>query len=102
MSRNLQIRISSARYWIISILEYIVVPTFLLASLYLIGFVVIKSNGWFRLATTLSDPSARITAENLIMTTLAQILGGAFVLVGVYFTAKSVFVTREGNITDRL
>jgi hypothetical protein len=42
-----------------------------------------------------------LAAEDAIRRTLAQIVGGAFVLLGLYFTLQNVIINREGRITDR-
>jgi hypothetical protein len=43
----------------------------------------------------------RLTLENAARQTLAQIIGGALILVGLYFTAETLQTTQEGQITDR-
>jgi len=43
----------------------------------------------------------RIVLENSLRATLAQILGGFFVFLGIYFTWKNVAVLEEKQITDR-
>jgi uncharacterized protein YjbI with pentapeptide repeats len=43
----------------------------------------------------------RIELENSNRATLAQILGGAFVLAGLYFTWQNLLVSKEAQITDR-
>jgi uncharacterized protein YjbI with pentapeptide repeats len=43
----------------------------------------------------------RLDAEGAIRTSLIQLLGGLVLLVGLYFTARSFRLTREGHITDR-
>jgi hypothetical protein len=43
----------------------------------------------------------RFAVENEARKTLAQIIGGAAVLFGLYFTWGSLEVNREGQITDR-
>src|ERR1700682_3245316 len=40
-------------------------------------------------------------AENDARTTLAQMLGGFAVLIGVYFAWQNINATKEGQITDR-
>jgi hypothetical protein len=47
---------------------------------------------------TLKD---RLDIEAGIRSTLVQILGGAVVVLGLYFTARGFHLTREGHITDR-
>jgi uncharacterized protein YjbI with pentapeptide repeats len=43
----------------------------------------------------------RFEVENEARKTLAQIVGGAAVLVGLYFTWSSIEVSREGQVTER-
>jgi hypothetical protein len=43
----------------------------------------------------------RIDLESKSRQTLAQILGGAALLVGLYFTSQTLQTTQEGQITDR-
>lgn len=43
----------------------------------------------------------RLDAENDIRSSLIQVLGGAVVVTGLYFTARGFRLTREGHITDR-
>jgi hypothetical protein len=43
------------------------------------------------------DPDERIS----LLSTLAQITGGLFLLLGLYFTARTYLVNREGQITER-
>jgi hypothetical protein len=43
----------------------------------------------------------RIDLESKSRQTIAQILGGAALLVGLYFTSQTLRTTQEGQITDR-
>lgn len=52
------------------------------------------------LKTTLS-PKDRIEVENSLRLTLAQIIGGALVLIGLYFTWRTVDIAQQGQITQR-
>ena len=47
------------------------------------------------------DRKDRIDLESKSRQTLAQILGGAALLVGLYFTSQTLRTTQEGQITDR-
>jgi len=47
------------------------------------------------------DPKDRVGLENELRRTLAQILGGVVILVGLYSTWKTVNISQEGQITDR-
>jgi hypothetical protein len=46
-------------------------------------------------------PQAQFEVENNARKTLAEIVGGAALLAGLYFTWSSLEVSREGQITDR-
>ncbi|WP_280840356.1 pentapeptide repeat-containing protein [Micromonospora sp. A200] len=48
------------------------------------------------------SPKDRLDAEAAIRTSIVQLIGGAALLVGIYFTARNFRLTREGHITDRL
>jgi hypothetical protein len=52
-------------------------------------------------ARNLTDLKDYLTLKNAIRQTLAQILGGAFILAGLYFTAETLLTAREGQITER-
>jgi hypothetical protein len=43
----------------------------------------------------------RLKAQNDVRTTLLQALAGAFLLLGLYFTARTLQLNREGQITER-
>jgi uncharacterized protein YjbI with pentapeptide repeats len=47
------------------------------------------------------DDADRLKAENDVRTTLLQALAGAFLLLGLYFTARTLHLNREGQITER-
>ena len=47
------------------------------------------------------DRKDRIDLEAKSRQTLAQIVGGAVLLVGLYFTAQTLRITQEGQITER-
>ncbi|MBV9928080.1 MAG: pentapeptide repeat-containing protein [Acidobacteria bacterium] len=85
----------------LSLLEVAVIPLLLIVSLALVGFVLWESRQWYAAAGKIPELSQHIQAKNEIMRTLAQVLGGAFILTGLYFTAKNVFVSRRAQITDR-
>jgi uncharacterized protein YjbI with pentapeptide repeats len=85
----------------LSLLEVAVIPLLLIGSLVLVGFVLWESKQWYAAAGQIKELSPHIQAKNEIMRTLAQVLGGAFILTGLYFTAKNVFVSRRAQITDR-
>ena len=43
----------------------------------------------------------RLNAENDIRSTLVQVLGGAVLIIGLYFTGRTFQLNREGHVTDR-
>jgi len=87
---------------LLAICEFAVVPLLLAGSLGLVIWVLWKSRAWLTLANTITNVALdRIQAENEIMRTIGQTIGGALVLTGLYFTAKNVFVSHRGQITER-
>jgi uncharacterized protein YjbI with pentapeptide repeats len=52
-------------------------------------------------ASSITDEEKRLTAENELRKTLAQIIGGAAFLIGVYFSWQQLLLTERGQITDR-
>src|SRR5947208_1728811 len=62
----------------------------------LIGLIVFVLPGFLAHGDT-----ERLKAENDIRATLLQALAGAIVLSGLYFTARTLQLNREGQITDR-
>jgi hypothetical protein len=85
-------------------LEHTVVPLLLVGSVCFLAFVLLRVDDWLAVAKTIDpaiNPNGRIVAENEIMRTLAQVFGGALVLVGIYFTAKNVFLSRRGQTNER-
>jgi uncharacterized protein YjbI with pentapeptide repeats len=50
---------------------------------------------------TFETDAARLKAENDVRATLLQGLAGAFLLLGLYFTGRTLQLNREGQITER-
>jgi uncharacterized protein YjbI with pentapeptide repeats len=50
----------------------------------------------------ISSPKDRVAAETQAFVTLGQVLGGGFILTGLYFTAKSYALARRGQFAERL
>jgi Pentapeptide repeats (8 copies) len=101
---RMRIVYTSVGQTVLASLERVIVPMLLASSFILIGVVLWKSWSWFALAGMIdvhSHTKDRIMAENEIMRTLSQLFGGAFVLAGVYFTAKNIFLSRRGQTADR-
>jgi Pentapeptide repeats (9 copies) len=68
-----------------------------------VGIVVLYSAVWalpILLTKTPYSPD-RMTAINDVRTTLVQLLAGGFLFAGLYFTARTLRLNREGQITDR-
>ncbi len=82
--------------------EILIVPLLLIGSALLVLIVVRRAFAWMRLADSMSDAMSRIQAENLIFGTLGKLVGGAFVLAGLYFSAKSFVVSRRAQSSERL
>jgi hypothetical protein len=56
--------------------------------------------------TDASDPSSfttaeRLKAENDLRTTILQVVGGTALLAGLFFTARTYVLNREGQVTER-
>ena len=65
------------------------------------GFVLWKVPVW-QVRTSLPESDEKhFDKENEARNTLAQILGGAFVLISLYTSTKSFELAREGQMTDR-
>lgn len=76
-------------------------------SILVTGFAVFKFLDWQAAAANLSAKD-RIEAEAQALQTLAQIVGGAFLFLTVFFTwrnvvaaEKTVAISQEGQVTDR-
>ena len=67
----------------------------------LVVFIVWRVPHWLELIRSVPDPKDRLNLENEILKNLIQILGGAFLLAGLYFTWKNLMLAREAQITDR-
>ena len=52
-------------------------------------------------ASTGLKTAERLSAESDLRATLLQFLGGSAIALGVYYTARTVHVSREGQVTDR-
>ena len=75
-----------------------------LALLAVLIFLLWKLPEWHVAAVAYTGPTAahdRMYDENAMRATLAQIIGGSILLVGLYFTARNVHAAEEGHLTDR-
>jgi hypothetical protein len=82
-------------------LEVLVVPLVLVAGALIVGLVLFRAATWMDMAVKMPDVE-RIKAENDSMRTLTQVFGGAFVLVGLYFSAKSIAISKRDQASDRV
>jgi hypothetical protein len=48
----------------------------------------------------IDNATTNATLENQYRTTLAQILGGGAVVIGIYFCWKNLLISQEGQITE--
>ena len=72
----------------------------LLAMLF-VAFLVWRIPHWYEQIQTISDAKERISLENEIFKNVVEAVGGAFVLGGLFFTARTFALNREGQITER-
>jgi hypothetical protein len=63
--------------------------------------VAIEVPQWEHKIRDFKDPKDQISAQNEILKTLMQLAGGGVVLTGLYFTARTLYVSQQGQITDR-
>ena len=63
--------------------------------------LVVKVPGWERAINTLPEMKDRIAAQNAVLQTMLQFVGGAVVLTGLYFTSRTLYVSQQGQITGR-
>jgi uncharacterized protein YjbI with pentapeptide repeats len=85
----------------VSTAERLVLPLLLVASVGLILLVVVRGLRWAEMVHGVSDVQHRIDAENEIFRTLSQIFGGSFVLAGLYFSARTLLVSRRAESSTR-
>jgi len=99
MTGSLAKRIGSLAKWIRTtpIVRWVLIAAAAAMLIALIVYVVppLLANGTFD-----KDPQ-RLKAENDVRGTLLQALAGAFLLLGLYFTARTLQLNREGQITER-
>jgi hypothetical protein len=77
-------------------------PT-LAISAFVLSLVACTIVWWLRHRRELSELGGKdkLSLHNELVRTLAQILGGAILLVGAYMTWRNVLIAQEGQITDR-
>jgi hypothetical protein len=65
------------------------------------ALMAVKVSRWASQIDELPDPRDRINAQNEVARTLIQLAGGALVIAGLYFTSRTIYVSQQGQITDR-
>ncbi len=73
----------------------------IILTLLISGFAFWQFLDWQQTIQAIPEADKRIQAETTSLATLAQILGGTFFLVSLYFTWRSVQVSQETQITER-
>jgi len=63
--------------------------------------VSVRIPAWLSATERIENPKERIEIQNELIKTAVQILGGIFLVSGVYFTWQNLLLTRDGQITDR-
>jgi len=92
------------KLWIIALRRFAtpVIAVFLtLATFGLLVFIGWRVPIWLDLIRSIGDVKDRLAFENEVLKDLVQIVGGAFLIAGLYFTWKNFVLAREGQITDR-
>src|SRR5215510_9744868 len=90
---------SATTHWLDAHLLFTVVLSIILLVFLLFWFLLWKLPQWQ--VAAVPEIKDRIDLESKSRQTLAQILGGAALLVGLYFTSQTLRTTQEGQITDR-
>lgn len=86
----------------VKLVEAVLIPILFSASMIFLVAVLWRARQWIHMSSVVDRPTDRISAENEMVRTVAQILGGAFVIAGSYFTARNVFLSRTNNRGERL
>jgi hypothetical protein len=82
-------------------LRSILVGLGILLLLFTLWGILWKLPQWYALSWELKDTKDIVKLEADTRTSLVQIVGGLFILVGLFFTAKTWHTTQEGQITER-
>jgi Pentapeptide repeats (8 copies) len=82
-------------------------PAVIITALFIVTMALILAVAlWIvphvlRLLESIADIKDRLTLENEMIKNLVQFIGGGFLLVGLYFTWRNLFIAKEGQITER-
>lgn len=84
------------------LIEMLALPALFLGALALVVITVARALAWSSMTHLIAIPKDRIETETQILISLGQILGGGFILTGLYFTGKSYVLARRGQFAERL
>ena len=93
-----------ARQWIARfrrLASFLVTFVLGLATLSALVVLSIRVPHWQAMIDAIREPKDRVLAENEVIKNIVQILGGAFFLLGLYFTWRNFRLAQEGQITQR-
>src|SRR5580704_17429623 len=80
---------TNLRIWIARtnrVLPLLIALPLFTCSAALLTYVAWKTPMWFSAVRTITDVKDRVTLENEILKNLSEVVGGAFLLAGLYFT----------------
>src|SRR5277367_5624935 len=92
------------RRWILAanhLLTLLIVLPLFLGSAASLSYLAWKTPQWFGSAKSIVDVKERLNLENEILRNLFQVVGGTFLLAGLYFTWRNLNLAKEGQVTDR-
>ncbi len=84
------------------LVEMLALPVLFLGALTLVVITVTRAITWSSMTHLIAVPKDRIATETQILISLGQVLGGGFILTGLYFTGKSYVLARRGQFAERL
>jgi hypothetical protein len=91
----------SARFAGVRFLRVALAVAAMCAALGIVAMVAFEVPRLERKIVRLPDEKDRISGETELLKTLIQLAGGAVVITGLYFTSRTLYVSQQGQITDR-
>jgi len=73
----------------------------LVSALLMAAMLLWKYPQWLVSVQSIPDMKDRLLVENEMFKSVLQMVGGTFLLVGLYFTWRNTYLLKEGQITDR-
>jgi hypothetical protein len=73
----------------------------LVSALTVVALLLWKYPQWLASLRSVPDAKDRLLVENEMFKTVLQMVGGAFLLAGLYFTWRNTYLLKEGQITER-